>query len=325
MSNKIAVFEQKIQKTIDKVALNKQSTTLFEPIGYMLSLGGKRLRPLLTLMAADLFDGNVAGVLESAMAVELFHNFTLMHDDLMDRADVRRGHPAVHKKWNDNVAILSGDAMLIEAYRQLGKVPAEKLPTALPLFSDMALDVCRGQQYDMDFEQRTDVTEEEYLAMIRLKTSVLLASSLKIGAVLADAPAADADLLYEYGINIGFAFQLKDDLLDVYGNPKTFGKKIGGDILCNKKTYLLIKALRHSNKQQREELDKWLSATNFDPEVKIKAVTAIYNELNLKAISENLIEKYCLDSLRCLAAVNVPNEKKKELITLSESLIHREK
>jgi geranylgeranyl diphosphate synthase type II len=325
MSSKVLIFEQKIKEVIEKVSRNEQPATLFDPISYILSLGGKRLRPLLTLMAADLFGRDVDAVVESAVAMEIFHNFTLMHDDLMDNADMRRGNPVVHKKWNNRTAILSGDAMLIEAYRYFEKVPAEKLPTVICLFSNMAMDVCRGQQYDMDFEQRTDVAESEYLEMIRLKTAVLLACSLKIGAVLAEATDADAALLYEYGINIGLAFQLKDDLLDVYGDPKTFGKKIGGDILCNKKTYLLIKALKHSNKQQLEELEMWLSKTDFDPEEKIKTVRNIYDELNLKSISENLIEKYYLASLDCLSAINVPEDRKKELIILSENLMYREK
>ena len=325
MSSKVPVFEQQINAAVAQVSINEQPVTLFEPIGYILSLGGKRLRPLLTLMAADLFGKDAGIVIDGAMAMEVFHNFTLMHDDLMDKADVRRGNPVVHKKWNDNAAILSGDAMLIEAYRCLENVSAEKLPMVLRLFSTMALDVCRGQQYDMEFEQRTDVTEAEYLEMIRLKTAVLLAYSLKIGAVLADAPADDAQSLYEYGINIGLAFQLKDDLLDVYGDPETFGKKIGGDILCNKKTFLLISALKNANPQQLEELNKWLSKTDFDAEAKIKAVRAIYDELNLKTISENLIEKYYLASLDCLSAVNVSGERKKELITLSENLMYREK
>jgi geranylgeranyl diphosphate synthase type II len=325
MSNKALIFEQKIKEAIEKVSQNEQPTTLFEPIGYILSLGGKRLRPLLMLMAADLFGRDIDAVVESTVAMEIFHNFTLMHDDLMDNADMRRGNPAVHKKWNNRTAILSGDAMLIEAYKYFEKVPAEKFPTVIRLFSDMAMDVCRGQQYDMDFEQRTNVTESEYLEMIRLKTAVLLACSLKIGAILAEAADADAALLYEYGINIGLAFQLKDDLLDVYGDPKTFGKKTGGDILCNKKTYLLIKALKHSNRQQSEELEMWLSKTDFDPEEKIKAVRNIYDELNLKSISENLIEKYYLASLDCLSAVNVPDDRKKELIVLSENLMYREK
>lgn len=276
-------------------------------------------------MAADLFGKDVKSVIDPAIGIEIFHNFSLLHDDLMDKADLRRGNQTVHKKWNDNTAILSGDAMLIEAYKYIAKVPSHLLPDILHLFSSSAMEVCKGQQLDMDFEQRTDVTEAEYMEMIRLKTAVLIACALKIGAIIAEAPVADADLVYEYGINIGLAFQLKDDLLDVYGDPKTFGKNVGGDILCNKKTYLLIKALKKSNRVQREELEKWLSATDYEPAVKINAVKNIYDELNLKIISENLIEKYYLASLDYLSAINVSNDRKKELILLSENLMYREK
>ena len=325
MSNKASTFELLINKAIDSVVVNEQPITLFEPISYILSLGGKKLRPLLTLLGADLFGGKPEIATDGAIAIEVFHNFTLMHDDLMDRAAVRRGHPVVHKKWSDNAAILSGDAMLIEAYRHLEKVPTDKLPTVLHVFSTMAMDVCRGQQYDMDFEQRTDVTEAEYMEMIRLKTAVLFAGALKIGAILANAPADDVETLYRFGINLGLAFQLKDDLLDVYGDPKTFGKKIGGDILCNKKTFLLISALKNANATQRKELNKWLTVTDFDPEEKIKAMRKMYDELNLKAISEQLIEKYYHESLNYLTAINVPDVRKKELHVLSESLMYREK
>ena len=325
MSSKASIFEQLINNAVDRVSINEQPVTLFEPIGYILSLGGKRLRPLLTLLATDLFNGKPEDAIESAVAIEVFHNFTLMHDDLMDHSDMRRGSPVVHKKWNDSAAILSGDAMLIEAYRQLEKVPADKLPTVLSVFSTMALDVCRGQQYDLDFEQRIDVTEAEYLEMIRLKTGVLFAGALKIGAVLADAPVEDIASLFQFGINLGLAFQLRDDLLDVYGDPSTFGKKIGGDILCNKKTFLLISALKNANPQQLKDLNRWLAITDFASEAKIKAVRIIYNELNLKTISELLIQKYYLASLQHLSAINVPDENKKELFALSENLMYREK
>lgn len=325
MANLIQELEKKTARAVEQIQLPVRPAMLFEPIRYLLSLGGKRLRPVLALMAADLFGKEPETVLEAAMGIEIFHNFSLMHDDLMDRADLRRGQQTVHKKWNDNVAILSGDAMLIEAYKHISNVPSHMLPEILSLFSATALEVCRGQQYDMDFEQRIDVTEAEYIEMIRLKTAVLIACSLKMGAVIAGASASDADILYEYGINIGLAFQLKDDLLDVYGNPETFGKRVGGDILCNKKTYLLIKALKNSNASQRKELEKWLSARVYDDGEKIEAVKKIYDELNLKAISENLIEKYYLASLDCLSAVHMSNERKKELIALSENLMYREK
>ncbi len=325
MNDKVAVFEKMIGEAIEKVFTGEQPLTLFDPARYILSIGGKRLRPLLTLMAADLFGKEADAVLNPAMAIEIFHNFSLLHDDLMDKADMRRGNPTVHKKWNANSAILSGDAMVIEAYQYIAKVPAQFLPEVLELFSAAAMQICKGQQYDMDFEMRMDVSEAEYIEMIRLKTAVLIGCALKIGAVIAGAAPHDADYLYEYGINIGLAFQLKDDLLDVYGDPKTFGKKIGGDILCNKKTFLLIKALKHSDKTQRNALKHWLSVTDFDSETKIAFVKNVYDELNLRIITGNLIEKYYLASLDCLSAINVPDDRKKDLIDLSENLMYREK
>lgn len=325
MEEKIAVFEKIIDESIKKVLKGYQPQSLFAPARYMLSMGGKRVRPLLTLMAANLFGKNVEKVVDAALAVEIFHNFSLVHDDLMDNADLRRGHPTVHKKWSDNNAILSGDALVIEAYKYIAKVPAKVLPGVLDLFSTTAMEICQGQQYDMDFEQRLDVTEEEYIEMIRLKTAVLIGCALKMGAIIAGAPVADADSLYEFGINLGLAFQLKDDLLDVYGNPKTFGKKIGGDILCNKKTFLLIRCLKNTQGTRREELYKWLSVTDYDPDEKIKFVKNIYDELNLKFVVENLIEKYYLASLDCLSSINVPDSRKRDLISLSENLMYREK
>lgn len=325
MSSKVALFEEKISRAIGKLFAEDQPRTLFDPARYTLSLGGKRLRPLLTLMAADLFGKEPDDVIDAAMGIEIFHNFSLLHDDLMDKADIRRGHPTVHKKWDDNSAILSGDAMVIEAYRYITKVPDSLLREVIDLFSATAMEICQGQQYDMDFEKRLDVSESEYLEMIRLKTAVLIGCALKIGAIIAVASPHDSDLLYHYGINMGLAFQLKDDLLDVYGNPETFGKKIGGDILCNKKTFLLIKALKNSGKSQREALEKWLLASEYDPEEKICFVKNIYDELNLKRITGNLIEKYYLASLDCLSSVNLPEDRKKELIELSENLMYREK
>jgi geranylgeranyl diphosphate synthase type II len=325
MKHKIPVFEKIIDEAIRGVLKDCQPETLFAPAQYVLSLGGKRLRPLLTLMAADLFGKSAEEVIDAALAVEIFHNFSLVHDDLMDNADLRRGYPTVHKKWNDSRAILSGDALVIEAYKYIAKTPASVLPNILDLFSTTAMEICKGQQYDMDFEQRLDVTEEEYLEMIRLKTAVLIGCALKIGAVIAGAPAGDAELLYEFGINIGLAFQLKDDLLDVYGDPETFGKKIGGDILCNKKTILLIKSLKTVSGSQRKELDKWLTITEYDPCAKIKFVKSVYDKLNLKVGVENLIEKYYLASRNCLSSINAPDSRKKDLVTLSKNLMYRER
>ncbi|HAR37423.1 MAG: isoprenyl synthetase [Bacteroidetes bacterium GWD2_45_23] len=325
MNSRITLFEEKIARVIDQVFADDEPRTLYDPARYTLSLGGKRLRPLLTLMAADLFGKDVDEALDAATAVEIFHNFSLLHDDLMDKADMRRGYPTVHKKWDANSAILSGDAMVIEAYRYIAKVPVALLPEILDTFSTAAIQICQGQQHDMDFEKRTDVSEKEYLEMIRLKTAVLIGCALKLGAIIAGASSQDAQFMYEYGINLGLAFQLKDDLLDVYGDPRTFGKKIGGDILCNKKTFLLIKALKNSGKSQRESLEQWLSASDFDPEEKIRFVKNMYDELNLKLITGNLIEKYYLASLDCLSSVSVSEDRKKELIELSENLMYREK
>ncbi len=325
MTNKISLYESKIDEAIRRVLEDEQPRTLFDPAQYVLKIGGKRLRPLLVLLATDLFDKDPMIALAPALAIEIFHNFSLVHDDLMDRAAIRRGEPTVHEKWSANVAILTGDAMVIEAYRQIARVPPKFLPVALELFSATAMDICRGQQYDMDYEQRSEITETEYLEMIRLKTGVLIGCSLKMGAVMAETSEENADALYDYGINMGLAFQLKDDLLDVYGDAKTFGKRIGGDILCNKKTYLLTKALKNADPAQRKELDGWLSATEYDPEEKIKAVKKLYDELNLKVITEKLIEKYYLASLECLATVDVTDDRKQLLVDLAENLTHRVK
>ena len=325
MIPKVAFFENLIKKEIEKVMKDEQPSTLFEPARYTFSLGGKRLRPMLTLLAADMFGGDIDDVVKSAIGVEIFHNFSLLHDDLMDNADMRRGNPTVHKKWNANTAILSGDAMVIESYKYISDVEPKYLPQILDLFSNTAMSICKGQQYDMDFEQRDDVSESEYIEMITLKTAVLLGCALKIGAILSDASDKDASALYEFGINIGLAFQLKDDLLDVYGDPKVFGKNLGGDILSNKKTYLLIKALKSSDDNQSAVLNKWLKAKDYIPEEKISAVKNIYDELNLKAISEKIIENYYLASLECLRSISVSDERKRDLTEFAKSLMYREK
>lgn len=320
-----ATLEKKIEHAIQQISFRDAPHSLFAPIEYVLSLGGKRVRPILTMLASDLFGGDVDASINAALGIEIFHNFSLLHDDVMDKADIRRGRPTVHKKWNDNVAILSGDAMLIGAYNFIARVPAEHLEEVLKLFSTTAMEVCRGQQFDMDFETRDDVDEAEYLEMIRLKTAVLIGCSLKVGAILANATAEDADLLYRFGVHIGLAFQLKDDLLDVYGNPEVFGKNIGGDIVSNKKTYILIKALRLADSNQQKELRHWLSKETFVADEKIKAVKSIYDALNLQMICNNLIERYYLEAMDCLSAINVADSRKKELIRYAENLMYREK
>ena len=325
MVARINFFEKRINEELEKVLVIEEPRSLFDPAVYVFSLGGKRLRPILTLMAADLFNKDIENAVNPALAVEIFHNFSLLHDDLMDNADVRRGSATVHKKWSENTAILSGDAMVIEAYKYIVNVPDRYLRKVIDLFSQTAMEICQGQQYDMDYEKRMDVAENEYLKMIRLKTAVLIGCSLKLGAIVSDAPEVDVEALYHFGINLGLAFQLKDDLLDVYGDFKTFGKKPGGDILSNKKTMLLIKALENSNDLQKAELDKWLTVQNFNPEEKINAVKNLYDDLNLRLLVENMVEKYYLASLECLSSINVPDVHKKNLIDLSEQLMHREK
>lgn len=310
-----------VNANINEIEYKSEPYSLFEPITYILSLGGKRVRPALVLMSHNLYKDDVERVIPIALAIEVFHNFTLLHDDLMDRADMRRGKPTVHIKWNDNTAVLSGDAMLIEAYKEIAKTESPYLPEILDLFSKTATEICCGQQYDMEFEQRLDVTIPEYLEMIRLKTAVLLACALKEGAIVAGASSTDADNLYDFGINVGLGFQLKDDLLDVYGDSSSFGKRIGGDILCNKKTYLLINAL--ADNSTRDELIAWMNKEGVKEEEKIKAVTQIYNKLDLKKRSEDLINDYYIKAVACLDKVDVLKERKEELYKLAINLMSR--
>lgn len=310
-----------VNTEVENIKYTQRPKTLFEPISYILSLGGKRIRPALALMACNLYSDDISQAIPIAKGIEVFHNFTLLHDDLMDRADMRRGKQAVHIKWNDNTAILSGDAMLIEAYREICKVDSQYLKPILDLFTQTASEICCGQQYDMEFEQRLDVTIPEYLEMIRLKTAVLLGCALKEGAMVAGASESDMDNLYEFGINIGLAFQLKDDLLDVYGNTESFGKKTGGDIICNKKTYLLINAL--ADLSVKEELLIWINKTNFDESEKIDAVKNIYNKLKLKEQTENLIRDYYEKSINYLNKLNLETNRKETLRSVAEQLMSR--
>ncbi|MCD7973325.1 MAG: polyprenyl synthetase family protein [Candidatus Azobacteroides sp.] len=312
-----------VKKEKEIILFDQSPQKLYEPIEYILSLGGKKIRPALTLLAFNMFSDNMEKAVCQALAIEVFHNFTLMHDDLMDRAEVRRGKPVVYKVWNENTAILSGDAMLIMAYQLVARCPSHLLPDILNLFSVTAMEVCKGQQYDMEFETRRDVTKPEYLEMIRLKTAVLLGCALKMGAILGDATPEDTAYLYDFGINIGLAFQLKDDLLDVYGDPAVFGKNIGGDILCNKKTFLLITALENANRQQKEKLEYWLSQEACDKEEKIKEVTFLYNETKAKADCEFKMEEYYQAAIHCLDMLSIEPERKKELKLLADSLMER--
>lgn len=297
---------------------------LYAPVKYSLEIGGKRLRPVLLLLSNNLFTDNVQNALPTAIAVEVFHNFTLLHDDIMDKADVRRNQPTVHKKFDENSAILSGDAMAFLSYRYLLENKSERLVDVIDLFSKTAIEVCEGQQFDMDFENRLDVSEKEYLEMIRLKTAVLLACSLKAGALLANADEKITQLLYEYGINLGLAFQLQDDLLDSFGNQETFGKRIGGDILANKKTYLLISALGLSKGETQNELLDWIEKEKYEEEEKIKAVLNIYSELNIKDLTLSKIDHYFKKSEMILEQIPIEENKKQALISLGMRMLKRD-
>ena len=302
---------------------SRQPDELYAPIRYVLSLGGKRIRPTFLVMAYNMYAGDIERVFSTAAGMEIFHNFTLLHDDLMDRADMRRGKPTVHKKWNDNTAILSGDGMLVLAYRYLAMTDSDNLHKVLDLANETFTGIMEGQQYDMEFETRDDVTEDEYIEMIRLKTSVLLAACVRMGAMLGGAQEPDAKLLYEFGEKIGLAFQLQDDLLDVYGDPAVFGKKIGGDILCNKKTYLYINAYRLADAEQRKELDRWAVYDGDNPDSKIAAVRSIYDAVGVKALSEKLIGSLFDEAMTKLDAVNLPAGRKSMLREYAGSLLNR--
>ena len=312
-----------INEYLDNLPYERKPAGLYDPIKYVLSIGGKRIRPTLMLLAYNLYKEDPERILSSAVALETYHNYTLLHDDLMDNASVRRGQPTVHKKWDANTAILSGDSMLVLAYERMAKCPVEKLKPVLDLFTETALEIGEGQQYDMDFETRNDVREEEYIEMIRLKTSVLLACATKMGAILADAPQEDADNLYKFGEQMGLAFQLQDDYLDVYGDPEVFGKAIGGDILCNKKTYMLINAFNLANDEQRKRLQQWVNAENPDPRQKIEAVTQIYNEIGISQLAEQKIKHYFNESRKYLETINLPKERKLELEAYTDKMMKR--
>ena len=312
-----------VNNTIDSLPYDRKPAALYDPIRYVLSLGGKRLRPVLMLMAYNMYKDDVQNILMPAIAIETYHNFTLLHDDLMDRAEVRRGKPCVHKKWNDNAAILSGDNMLVLAFHRMIQCNEKYMPTVLRLFTETALEIDEGQQYDIDFEDRSDVTEAEYIEMIRLKTSVLLACALKIGAVLGGASEQDADALYEFGEKLGLAFQLQDDYLDVYGDFKTFGKQIGGDIMCNKKTYMLINAQLLANKEQAQELNMWLNKENPVREEKVAAVTRLYDEIGVPQLVRDKINQYYQEAAQAIARVSLPQERTAILWDYAQSMLNR--
>jgi len=319
-----AAFIDAIQQELQRTQYGQYPPELYDPIRYIMSLGGKRMRPLLTLMGAYLFTDDWQKAVRPALGVEVFHNFTLMHDDIMDQAPIRRGQPTVHEKWNHNIAILSGDVMLVNAYELLLHVDADKIKAVLSRFNRTAAEVCEGQQMDMNFETRWDVTEAEYIDMIRLKTSVLLGYALELGGLIAGADPESNQHLYEGGVNIGIGFQLKDDLLDVYGDPAKFGKQVGGDIIANKKTFLLIEALEQAQGDVRDELTSWLTRTSFDKAEKVQAVTAIYDKLGIREITEARINAYFERGFTNFEQINADPARKSLLSQFARQLVERE-
>ena len=315
---------KKVNEALDNLVYDRQPASLYDPIKYVLSIGGKRVRPVLTLLSYNLYKDNPLSIMPQAIGLETYHNFTLLHDDLMDHADMRRGHETVHKKWDANRAILSGDTMLLQAFERVEDCDPAKLPAVFKVFIQTTLEIGEGQQLDVEFETRNDVREEEYIEMIRLKTSVLLACACKVGAIMADAPADDIENMYKFGEKLGLAFQLQDDLLDVYGNPAVFGKNIGGDITSNKKTYMLINAFNRANADQRQQLEKWVEAKEFDRNEKVAAVTKLYNEIGIRELCEQKIEEYYQESLVYLAKVNIPEDRKAELKAYAADMMKRQ-
>jgi len=320
----IAQLQDLINKEIAEKQYSNNPIELYEPIRYIMTLGGKRMRPALLLMACDLFDGSIIKALKPALGIEIFHNFTLMHDDIMDNAPLRRGSETVHEKWNGNTAILSGDVMLVEAYRLMTQVDDSLLRQVLSVFSETTLRVCEGQQIDINFEALQEVSINDYLEMIRLKTAVLLAGSLKIGALIGEAKQEDADALYQFGENLGLAFQLQDDILDVYGDPQKFGKQVGGDIIANKKTFLLIKALEFAEDLDKEELTFWLNEENPEIDIKVNAITEIYTRLGVRQLAEHQMNTYAEKALSALEKTSANTENKKALRAFAEELLIRE-
>lgn len=323
------IFEQKkvlelINSELNNYDFGNNPSELYDPIDYILSLGGKRLRPFLTLFSTYLFGEDYSTALKPALAIEVFHNFTLMHDDIMDNAPLRRNKPTVHEKWNRNVAILSGDVMMVRSYDLLLNLEKNILPEAIALFNKCAAEVCEGQQLDMNYEQRSTVSEEEYLEMIRLKTAVLLGFSLRLGALIAHADNKSSKLIEEFGINLGLAFQLKDDLLDVFGEQEKFGKKVGGDIASNKKTYLLIKALELAKGDDKKKLSNFLEEGANDNDSKIKEVVDIYKKYKIKEITEEKASECFTQAMKSLNALNAPLFKKNMLKDYVIALMDRE-
>jgi len=324
--NSLSTLQQLIAKEIELYTanLNSQPAELYDPISYILQLGGKRMRPALLLMACEMFDGDIQKALKPALGIETFHNFTLLHDDIMDKAPLRRNQATVHERWNNDIAILSGDTMFVKSYQLMMQTEDSKLRETLDIFCKTAVEVCEGQQYDMNFESLPNVSIDEYLHMITLKTAVLLAASLQIGGILGGAKTTDAHHLYEFGKNIGIAFQLQDDILDVYGDSAKFGKQVGGDILSNKKTFLLLSAFELAKGEILKELQSWVDKKNFIAEEKVAAITDIYTKLFIRKIAENKMHEYHQKAMHHFNALAVNTEKKAMLLQFSESLLVRE-
>jgi len=324
MTKELTQLIELINNRLKELSYGEEPKELYDPISYIMSLGGKRMRPLLVLLAYRLFKDDVESVLDEAIAVEVFHNFTLMHDDIMDEAPIRRGQPTVHEKWNENVAILSGDVMLVKAYDLLLDAPGN-LKQIIKDFNACAAGVCEGQQLDMNFEELPTVAEETYINMIRLKTAVLLGYSLKLGAMLAEASEEQAQKLYDFGVQIGIGFQLKDDLLDVYADQAKFGKQVGGDIISNKKTFLLLKALELAQGDSLTELNNWIAAKDFNNEEKVKAVTDIYNSIGIRELTLGKMDEYFASGFKALEDIQGNETQKAALIDFTNYLINREK
>ena len=308
---------------LENQTINKEPKNLYEPIDYILSLGGKRMRPVLTLMTTEVFNADYKEALPAAMAVEVFHNFSLVHDDIMDDAPLRRGEQTVHEKWDTNTGILSGDAMLILAYQYFEQYEPSVFRDLAKLFSKTALEVCEGQQWDVDFETRKDVTIPEYLKMIEYKTAVLVAAAMKMGAIIANVSEENANLIYDFGLNLGLAFQLQDDYLDAFGDPETFGKQVGGDIIENKKTYLYLKTLEFSTPERASELEKLFSSQLEDNAEKIEIAKAIFNESGASRATQEAIEMYTFKAFETLEKMNIELPKKEMLRTFGENLMGR--
>jgi geranylgeranyl diphosphate synthase type II len=319
-----ADLKKLVNKAILNLSYNEEAEKLNDPVKYILSIGGKRLRPVLALMACNLFNDKIDEAVIPAMGLEVFHNFTLVHDDIMDHAPVRRNLPTVHSKWNLNQAVLSGDVMAFIANECFLQTPPQYLLKVFKVFNKAAIEVCVGQQLDIDYEKATIVSHEEYLRMIELKTAVLLAASAKIGSIIGGADDKDSDLLYEFGRNLGLAFQIQDDLLDIYGDVKVFGKIVGGDIISNKKTFMLVKALEIASIEQAKQLHEQFALKEFDPEIKVKKVVDLYDQLNIKNISERLATDYINTAFSLLEKIGVINERKAELVNIGNSLIGRD-